>query len=114
MATSSLELVEPGTLTVAVDPTTPAKQFQRRNDQGEIIGFDVDLINCICDSLGLKPKLVEVPIKDIRDELQNSNKYDIGICAFSYKPEDMKNFRVSDAYLDWDVLMVKPKNSPLT
>ncbi len=57
-----------GHLTIAVSlPSTP-NEF--KNEQGQIVGFDVDLMNAIARTLGLVPDYREMPFESILPALQ--------------------------------------------
>jgi serine/threonine protein kinase len=67
-ATVPADIRATGHLTIAVSlPFTP-NEF--KNEQGQIVGFDVDLMNAIARTLGLVPDYREMPFESILPALQ--------------------------------------------
>jgi polar amino acid transport system substrate-binding protein len=70
-----------GTLTVAMDATYPPDESVAA-DGKTIEGMDVDLINALAATLGLKTKLVNVKFDSIIPRIQ-SGTYDVGMSSFT-------------------------------
>lgn len=72
-------------LLVGTDATYPP--FESKDaETGKIVGFDMDLMDAICDKLGVKCEYIVVPFDGIISGL-NNNKYDAVISAFTITPE---------------------------
>lgn len=70
---------------VGTDATYPP--FESKDAKtGRVIGFDIDLINAICEDLGVKCEFIVVPFDGIISGLKN-RKYDAVISAFTITPE---------------------------
>ena len=59
---SGVKLIEEGKLTVCTH--LPYEPFQYKQG-GEIVGFDVDLMDLVADELGLKQKIFNTPFEGI-------------------------------------------------
>lgn len=68
--------VEPGSLTVAIAPTSPPLAQIASDDNRTVIGEEADIAQLVADGLGLKLKLVNVSWSDWPLGVQ-SGKYDI-------------------------------------
>lgn len=71
-------------LLVGTDATYPP--FESKDKTGKLVGFDIDLMDEICDKLGVKCEYVVVPFDGIVSGL-NSEKYDAIISSFTITPE---------------------------
>jgi len=71
-------------LLVGTDATYPP--FESKDDTGKLVGYDIDLMDAICDKLGVKCEYVVVPFDGIVSGL-NSEKYDAIISSFTITPE---------------------------
>ena len=92
-------LIEAGTLTVCSDVPYPPFEFE--DDNGKIIGFDIDLLTAIAEKLDLK-----VTVQDVAfDPLQSgailvSGQCDIGASAMTITEERKANIDFSDPYVE--------------
>ncbi|MDH4222085.1 MAG: basic amino acid ABC transporter substrate-binding protein [candidate division Zixibacteria bacterium] len=83
-------------LLVGTDATYPP--FESKDVKtGKIIGFDVDLMDLICEKLGVRCEYVEVPFDGIISGLDN-HKYDVVISSFTITPEREKIVDFSNPY----------------
>ena len=72
-------------LLVGTDATYPP--FESKDaDTGKLVGFDIDLMEAICDKLGVKCEYIVVPFDGIVSGL-NNNKYDAIISSFTITPQ---------------------------
>jgi len=72
-------------LLVGTDATYPP--FESKDaDTGKLVGFDIDLMEAICDKLGIKCEYIVVPFDGIVSGL-NNNKYDAIISSFTITPQ---------------------------
>jgi ABC-type amino acid transport substrate-binding protein len=82
-------------LLVGTDATYPP--FESKDDSGKLVGYDIDLMDEICDKLGAKCEYVVVPFDGIVSGL-NSEKYDAIISSFTITPEREKIIDFSKPY----------------
>ncbi|MDP3024584.1 MAG: basic amino acid ABC transporter substrate-binding protein [candidate division Zixibacteria bacterium] len=71
-------------LLVGTDATYPP--FESKDETGKLVGYDIDLMDEICDKLGAKCEYVVVPFDGIISGL-NNEKYDAIISSFTITPE---------------------------
>jgi lysine-arginine-ornithine-binding protein len=71
-------------LLVGTDATYPP--FESKDETGKLVGFDIDLMDEICDKLGVRCEYVVVPFDGIVSGL-SSEKYDAIISSFTITPE---------------------------
>jgi len=71
-------------LLVGTDATYPP--FESKDETGKLVGYDIDLMDEICDKLGARCEYVVVPFDGIVSGL-NSEKYDAIISSFTITPE---------------------------
>lgn len=71
-------------LLVGTDATYPP--FESKDETGKLVGYDIDLMDEICDKLGARCEYVVVPFDGIISGL-NSEKYDAIISSFTITPE---------------------------
>src|SRR5688500_6492280 len=57
------KIIEEGTLTVCTH--LPYEPFQY-NEGGEVVGFDVDLMDLVAEELGLEQKIFDTPFEGIQ------------------------------------------------
>jgi ABC-type amino acid transport substrate-binding protein len=69
-----------GKLVVGVNVPYAPNEF--KNSSGEIVGFDVDLINAVAKTLGLTPEYQEALFSDIIPGVQ-SGQYNVGMSSFT-------------------------------
>jgi arginine/lysine/histidine/glutamine transport system substrate-binding/permease protein len=97
------------TLLFATDPTFPPFEFSQ---DGELVGFDVDLIKAIGDAAGFSVKLESVPFDGIIPALK-ANTYDGAMAAISATDERRKSIEFSKPYFKNGIVIVVPENSAL-
>src|SRR6476661_7286052 len=79
-ATLPAEIRDSGRLTVGVNVPYAPNEF--KNSGGDIVGFDVDLINAVAATLGLIPEYREFLFEDIIPTVQRG-EIDIGMSSFA-------------------------------
>lgn len=82
--------------------------YQYLDDQGKIIGFDVDMINAIAKSQNLQISIINSPWVGMLDQL-NENKADLVISGISRQQAGgEEKFALSQAYLHGrDIILTK-------
>jgi len=89
-------IIQQKKLLVGTDATYPP--FESKDvSTGKIVGFDIDLMDAICDKLGVKCEYIVVPFDGIISGL-NNNKYDAVISAFTITPQREKVIDFSEPY----------------
>ncbi|MEH2368085.1 ABC transporter permease subunit [Nostoc sp.] len=83
------------TLTVATEPTFPPFEFQ--SVSGELQGFDIDLMNAIAQSAGLKVKYQNMPFAGMIPALQ-AQTVDAAVAAMTITAERAKTISFSRPY----------------
>ncbi|HEX9912886.1 MAG TPA: basic amino acid ABC transporter substrate-binding protein [candidate division Zixibacteria bacterium] len=79
------KIIQHKKLLVGTDATYPP--FESKDAAtGKIVGFDIDLMDAICDKLGVKCEYIVVPFDGIVSGLDN-NKYDAIISSFTITPQ---------------------------
>jgi polar amino acid transport system substrate-binding protein len=73
-----------GQLVVGV--TIPYAPNEFKDENGEIVGFDVDLMNAIADTLGLTPQYREADFAKIIPSIQQGT-YNVGMASFTDNKE---------------------------
>ncbi|SNR27129.1 polar amino acid transport system substrate-binding protein [Haloechinothrix alba] len=93
-----VDLVEPGKLTVCTN--LPYEPFQFTED-GEVVGFDVDLMDLVADELGVEQEIVDIEFDVIQSGTAlNAGQCDVGAAAMTILPEREENLDFSDPYFD--------------
>lgn len=91
------------TITVVTDPTF--KPFEFTDEQGNMVGIDIDIMNAIAAKLGMKVEWQNVPFDPILAGLA-SCQYDVSIAAITITEERQKNMLFSDPYMDAGLIVV--------
>ncbi|MCZ8379724.1 ABC transporter substrate-binding protein [Mycobacterium sp. CPCC 205372] len=73
-----------GELVVGTDPTYPPNEF--KDASGQVIGFDVELMNAIAATLGLKPEYRQSAFDKIIPSVQGGT-YNVGMSSFTDSKE---------------------------
>ena len=88
------ELLEDGVIYVGISPDYPPYESIDEST-GEIVGFDVDIMDAIAEMMGLEVVYQSMEFSTIVSAVQ-TGQVDVGISGFSYDPE--KQVAFSDAY----------------
>ncbi|MBO4477431.1 MAG: transporter substrate-binding domain-containing protein [Lachnospiraceae bacterium] len=83
-----------GTLIMATNSEFPPYEYM---ESGRIVGFDVDMMNAVCDKLGYELKIEDMAFDSIIAAVQ-SGKADVGVAGMSVTPARQENVRFSDSY----------------
>lgn len=110
--TASEDPLADGILNVGVDDTYLPMEF--RNDQNELVGFDIDFTNALSKELGVTPEFKPVAWDGIFNGL-NAKQYDVIISSTSITPERQKGFSMTDPYIANGIVIVSRKDAtPVT
>ena len=108
--TSLADVQAKGELILGLDDSFPPMGF--RNDDNEIVGFDIDLAKAVADKLGVT--LCVQPISwDAKEMELNSGNIDMIWNGMSYSDERAEAMNLSDAYLNNDMVFVVANGSPI-
>lgn len=102
------KIKEKGVIVVGNSPDYPP--FETINDKGEIVGFDIDMINEVAKKLGVKVEIKQMSFETIITAVQ-SGQVDIGVSGFSVTPERKKSVDMSNPYLVGGQVIVTTKDS---
>jgi polar amino acid transport system substrate-binding protein len=97
-----------GAITIATDPSYPPNESKDQN--GNIVGWDVDMGNAIAAKLGLKANFTEVTFDDIVTGI-STGKYDAGMSSIT---DNKKREGVDDfvTYFNAGTKLMVPKGNP--
>jgi polar amino acid transport system substrate-binding protein len=108
-ATGGVELVNEGQLTNCTG--LPYKPFEYE-ENGKVIGFDIDLIDLVAKKLGVTQEVVDTPFDGIQSGADfNSGKCDISSAGMTITEERKQNIDFSDPYFDATQALVAKKGS---
>ena len=88
------EVKEAGQLVVATSPDFPPFESL---EGGEVVGIEVEIMEIICEELGVELVLKEMNFDSVLPGVQ-AGKYDCGMSGISVTPKREKNVLFTDAY----------------
>jgi len=97
------------TITVGADTTFPPFEMEQ---QGKIIGFDIDLINAIAKQEGLKLKLNSMDFQGLIPALQTGS-IDVAVAGITITPQRAQVVNFSHPYYHSGLSILVKKNSPV-
>jgi polar amino acid transport system substrate-binding protein len=102
-------LVNEGQLTTCTH--LPYKPFQFEQE-GKIVGFDVDLVDLVAKELGVRQEIVDTPFEGIQSgEDLNARKCDIAAAAMTITDERAEKIAFSEPYFDANQALLVKKDS---
>ncbi|UYM05750.1 ABC transporter substrate-binding protein [Solicola gregarius] len=105
-----VELVSEGKLTVCTH--LPYKPFQFRDDSGEVVGFDVDILDLLAKDLDVDIEVVDIAWEQIMSgAVFASKKCDIGMGAMTITDDRERDLLISDPYFDATQALLVPADS---
>lgn len=97
-----------GTLVVATNAEFPPYEYV---DNGNIIGIDMDIMQAVCDELGMELKIENMKFDSIIAAV-DAGKADVGAAGMTVTEERKKNVDFSDPYTtSKQVIIIKNKNA---
>ena len=84
-----------GTIVMATNAEFPP--YESYNSDGEMVGFDIDMMNAVCDYLGYELKIEDMPFDDILDAVANGDA-DVGVAGLSVTNEREDAVLFTDTY----------------
>lgn len=104
---NSTDPLADGKLDVAMDDTYVPMEY--RDNNNNLVGFDVDLSEALAKQMGVKAEIHCVAWDGIFTGL-TSNQYDVIISTTSITPERKENYQVSDPYMSNGIVIVGRKD----
>jgi glutamine transport system substrate-binding protein len=99
------------TLKVGTNATYPP--FESFNKKGDLVGFDIDLLNALAKELNYELEYVDLPFMGLVSELQ-TKKVDLVISCWSKTKERAEKVDFSDGYFDIGVnILVQSTNDKI-
>lgn len=94
---AAVALVTPGKLTMCTHLSY--KPFEYKDDQGNVIGFDVDLVNLVAKKLGVTTEVVDIEFEQITaGTVFTTKKCDLGAAATTITEKRQQATLYSDSY----------------
>lgn len=95
-----IQLLQEGKLTVCTH--LPYEPFQYQDESGEVVGFDVDLLNLLAEDLGVEQEVLNVGEWEqvTSGAVFAANRCDIGMGAMTITEERAQALHISDPYFD--------------
>jgi polar amino acid transport system substrate-binding protein len=110
-ADNSLQYIQDrGKFILGLDDAFPPMGF--RDDNNNIVGFDIDLAQAVCDKLGWE--LVTQPIKwEAKEQELSTKNIDCIWNGFSITPDRLQNLTMSKPYMENKISLVVVKDSAI-
>lgn len=109
---SGMKLVSDGKLTVCSDIPYPPFEYE---ENGEYVGFDMDLIKEIASGMGLEASIQDVGFDGLQGgTVLAAGQCDLGASAMTITEERQKNLTFSDPYYDSLQSILVPEGSDIT
>lgn len=105
------ELKQAGELVIATSPDFPP--FENLQADGSVAGIEIDILNLICEKLGIKLTIKQMEFESVVPGVQ-VGKFDMGVSGISITPSRQKNVLFTDPYCLAAQAIVVPAGSPIT
>lgn len=96
-ADGEFTLIEDGMITVGSDTAYPPFEFI---DDGEVQGFDVDLMAAIADEMGLESEFLTYNFDALIVGLQGGSEFDVIVSAMTITDERKEEIDFTEPYID--------------
>lgn len=87
--------------------------FESQNDKGEIVGFDIEVVQAVAKKAGIEVKFVNTPWEGIFNTLAQGDR-DLVVSAVTITDERKQTLDFSDPYFDAQQLIAVKGNSKVT
>ena len=84
-----------GKLTIGTSPDFPP--FESLTNDGKVEGIEIDILNLICDELGVELEIKQMDFDSVLPGVQ-AGKFNVGVSGISVTPEREKNTLFSTPY----------------
>ena len=109
---SGAKLIQSGTLTVCTH--LPYKPFQF-NRGGQVVGFDVDMMDLVAKELGVQQKIINTPFEGIQSgQSLNTGECDVAAAGMTITEDRAKVIDFSDPYFNATQALLVRKGSGIT
>ena len=105
------DLQAAGELVIATSPDFPP--FEELQSDGSITGIEIDILNMICEKLGVKLTIKPMEFESVVPGVQ-VGKFDMGVSGITVTPDRQKNVLFTDPYCLAAQAIVVPAGSPIT
>jgi len=86
--------------------------FESQNDKGEIVGFDIEVVQAVAKKAGIEVKFVNTPWEGIFNTLAQGDR-DLVVSAVTITDERKQTMDFSDPYFDAQQLIAVKQNSKI-
>ena len=93
--TTIKDLQEKGKLVIATSPDFPP--FEELQSDGSIVGIEIDVLNLICEKLGVELVIEQMDFDSVVPGIQ-AGKFDMGVSGISVTPAREKNVLFTKPY----------------
>ena len=87
--------------------------FESQNEKGEIVGFDIDIVNAVAKKAGIEVKFVSTPWEGIFNTLDQGDR-DFLVSAITITPERRQTMDFSQPYFDARQLIAVRSDASVT
>lgn len=105
------KLQKAGKLVIATSPDFPP--FESLYENGAVEGIEIDILNRICDELGVKLEIQQMDFDAVLPGVQ-AGKFDMGVSGITVTEERQKNVLFTDPYCMAAQAIVVREDSPIT
>ena len=109
--TTEVALLNDGQLTVITSPDYPPFE---NIENGELVGFEVDLAKAIAEEMGLEYNPVQMQFDTIIPAITAGGQGDVGLSGFSVDPDRAKEIDFTTSYYIDDQAVAVMKDSGIT
>ena len=99
-----------GQLVIATSPDFPP--FEELQSDGTVAGIEIDVMNIICEKLGVKLKIEQMDFDSVLPGVQ-AGKYDVGVSGITVTESRQKNTLFTDPYCLAAQAIVVTADSPV-
>ena len=86
--------------------------FESQNDKGEIVGFDIEVVQAVAKKAGIEVKFINTPWEGIFNTLAQGDR-DLVVSAVTITAERKQTMDFSDPYFDAQQLIAVKNNSKI-
>ena len=104
------KVLDAGKLVIATSPDFPP--FENLEDDGSIVGIEIDVLNLICEKLGVKLEIQQMDFDAILPGLA-AGKYDLGVSGFTATDERKQSALFTEPYCLAAISIVVPEGSAI-
>lgn len=101
---------EENVFVLGLDDNYPPMGF--RNENNELVGFDIDLAKAVCEKLNMKLKTQAISWASKEQEL-NSGNIDCLWNGFAYNKERAETMTLTEPYIDGDMMFILKNGSTI-